>query len=146
MTKHKVDELEGALLDAAVVMAGEEWRNAHRHFPTMTLDPTFAGFEVRDYPRGEFGSPVLTCVLIPRNPFRQDTQPFMPSTLWEHGGPIIEREPWALPRVNSNPGAIHLGKFVASTPGGFDHYGPSPLIAAMRAFVASNFGDEVELP
>jgi hypothetical protein len=71
---------------------------------------------------------------------------WQPSRKWEHGGPIIEREPWALPRVNSNPGAIHLGKFVASTPGGFDHYGPTPLIAAMRAFVASKFGDEVELP
>jgi hypothetical protein len=69
-----------------------------------------------------------------------------PSSVWEDGGPIIEREPWAMPRLNTNPGALHLGKFAASTPGGFDYYGPTPLIAAMRAYVASKFGEEVELP
>jgi hypothetical protein len=48
--------------------------------------------------------------------------------------------------VNNNPGALHLGKFAASTPGGFDYFGPTPLIAAMRAFVASKLGDTVDLP
>jgi hypothetical protein len=27
-----------------------------------------------------------------------------------------------------------------------DHYGPTPLIAAMRCYVASKMGDEIELP
>ncbi len=59
------------------------------------------------------------------------------STDWAHGGPILERNPWALPRVNTNPGALHLGKYAASTPGGFDYYGETPLVASMRAIVAA---------
>ncbi len=47
----KVGELTGALLDYYVAMAGEEWKTAHQHYPTMTLDPTFSGVELRDYPR-----------------------------------------------------------------------------------------------
>lgn len=36
---HKVDDLTGGLLDAAVAASGE-WERAHEHFPTMTLDPS----------------------------------------------------------------------------------------------------------
>jgi hypothetical protein len=65
--------------------------------------------------------------------------PFSPSTTWSHGGPIIERE-----RMMVSP-ALEEGCWYAKrfqTVG----YGKSPLIAAMRAFVASKLGDEVGVP
>ncbi|KAA0999032.1 DUF2591 domain-containing protein [Paraburkholderia panacisoli] len=68
---------------------------------------------------------------------------FSPSTDWAQGGPIIEREDYCLPRVNTNAGALHHGGYAASTPAGFCFYGNTPLIAAMRAYVADKFGDEV---
>jgi hypothetical protein len=65
---------------------------------------------------------------------------YQPSIDWEQGGPIIEREQieiavgrtegWAARKYN-NPG---------------HSVGPTPLIAAMRCYVASKLGDEVEIP
>ena len=71
---------------------------------------------------------------------------YRPSVAWAQGGPIIEREgigtrqmsltnEWAAKRrptlMNTKPKA---------------YFGPTPLIAAMRCFVANKLGDEVELP
>ena len=66
---------------------------------------------------------------------------------WEQGGQIIERmysEGLELIKTNwPEPN----NKFRASldSPNRF-LYGPTPLIAAMRCFVASKLGDEVEVP
>ncbi len=70
------------------------------------------------------------------------------STNWAQGGPIIERmlndglllKPNYCPRGDGT-------KFVASlpTPNQFN-FGPTPLIAAMRCYVASKLGNEVEIP
>lgn len=62
---------------------------------------------------------------------------FHPSTDWAQGGPIIERE-----RIHVYAGpqwtaGIKPGQFV---------YGPTALIAAMRCFVASKLGNEVDVP
>lgn len=61
------------------------------------------------------------------------------STDWSQGGPIIERENLEL--VPLCPGtwrAISMGR---------DWYnGRTPLEAAMRCYVASKLGDEVEVP
>lgn len=60
------------------------------------------------------------------------------STDWSQGGPIIERE-----RIRLDP----RGVWVAGHDSSNDEYtGPTPLIAAMRCYVASKLGDEVELP
>jgi hypothetical protein len=68
--------------------------------------------------------------------------PFTPmfSTDWAQGGPIIEREKIAL--------SYDTGRFgwVASFYDGDDVFGGTPLIAAMRCYVASKLGDEVEIP
>lgn len=64
---------------------------------------------------------------------------FAYSSTWVCGGPIIEREK------------------IAIKENGYDHWfakagaskwmrGPTPLIAAMRCYVASKLGDEVEVP
>jgi hypothetical protein len=56
------------------------------------------------------------------------------STSWEYGGPIIEREDIELTRRETMPS---LWEWVGTTMHGFEATGPTPLIAAMRAFVAS---------
>jgi hypothetical protein len=67
-----------------------------------------------------------------------------PSTDWAQGGPIIEREKLCI---------------TASVEGDWTAFcvsdemdmqwicrGPTPLVAAMRCYVASKLGDEVEVP
>jgi len=69
------------------------------------------------------------------------------STNWAQGGPIIERE--QIFPAPTNWGGDQATAFVArenkATPRA-EQYGPTPLIAAMRCFVASKLGDEVEVP
>ncbi len=141
VVKIKTADLIGAQLDWAVAMAGKEWETAHLHYPTMTLDPRFQG--VRIIQTSTHG-PV--CQLVPNNPMRQDYQPFLPSQEWAHGGPIIERERIGIvPSVRltdrcSKYWIANLREVVGV------ETGPTPLIAAMRAFVASKLGSEVEVP
>lgn len=72
------------------------------------------------------------------------------STRWECGGPIIERERIALFHDSSPfPNGIWQAYFEAmQTYDGLEgrclQFGATALIAAMRAYVASKFGDTVE--
>ncbi len=67
------------------------------------------------------------------------------TTDWSEGGPILEKE-----RIDLL-GFAKKGVWVASIPRPdmvgwrFLAEGPTPLIAAMRCFVASKLGDEVEV-
>ena len=68
------------------------------------------------------------------------------STDWAQGGPIIEREkieitPWG------TKGEWRARDFYEPSPGVpcAEQYGPTPLIAAMRCYVASKLGDEIEI-
>ena len=65
------------------------------------------------------------------------------STHWNVGGPIIEREDIA---TNPLKGVYGIPPELCwRAEKGVDvHYGPTLLIAAMRAFVGSKFGDEVD--
>jgi hypothetical protein len=68
---------------------------------------------------------------------------YQPSTDWAQGGPILEREGIEIRRsFNSEHGAWQAirHQFKNNTSG------PTPLIAAMRCYVASKLGDEVEIP
>jgi hypothetical protein len=67
-----------------------------------------------------------------------------PSDSWAQGGPIIERED-----IHWGFGTKDGKKVVVASK--YGHHlkpllGPTPLIAAMRCFVASKLGDEVEIP
>ncbi len=72
---------------------------------------------------------------------------YEPSTSWAQAGPIIERE-----RIGIWPSDALKGLWAARP----DYevfperrppsYGVTPLIAAMRCYVASKLGDEVEVP
>lgn len=81
-------------------------------------------------------------------PLFEDGKLFAPSTTWAQGGPIIERERISLREHNSIPGFWTAMKYKID--GGivlqtiFED-GPTPLIAAMRCYVASKLGDEVDV-
>ena len=65
------------------------------------------------------------------------------ATDWAQGGPIIEREKIRLDCAwNPGPweGSCKIDGITAWTEG------PTPLIAAMRCYVASKLGDEIEIP
>lgn len=67
-------------------------------------------------------------------------QSWRPSTSWAQGGPIIERERIELSAPPSGEwiGVTYVnGKLIVPE-------APTPLVAAMRAHVASKFGDVVE--
>jgi hypothetical protein len=118
--KHKVAELIGHELDALVLVA-----LGH------------CVFEIRDdrcWRHTNDGQPEL----------------FEPSTRWEHGGPIIEREHIALEWEGDLVEAdsrwtAGVGDTEAPGHQGWS-FGPTPLVAAMRMFVYQKFGEEVELP
>jgi hypothetical protein len=69
------------------------------------------------------------------------------STVWEHGGPIIERESLAVFRQEWSDRSLREWRAGSShdLDEGPKSSGPTPLIAAMRAYVASKFGETVEL-
>jgi len=119
--KHRTATLEGAQLDAAVALAEGK---------TVLTDFEPGCWVATGFPEG--------------------FAPFSPSSNWSEAGPIIDREliailtPWrtgAHWEAMVRPVLTHDGYES-------DHEaeGPTPLIAAMRAFVASKFGEQVELP
>lgn len=89
---------------------------------------------------------------------------YAPSTDWAQGGPIIEREGINLIRCFGDPcGPLAWGAEIGyqSAETSTEHqrhdpmfqffldeqvYGPTPLIAGMRCYVASKLGDEIEVP
>lgn len=126
--KHRTATLEGALLDAAVAMA--------------------EGIEIVQIPRADGSQSHCR--------FDDDRGEWMgwnPSTDWRDGGPIIERERISVIDYSGGEGAPCWTAYV-----GIDlargeicgcktsATGSTILIAAMRAHVASELGEEVELP
>lgn len=63
------------------------------------------------------------------------------STSWSQGGPIIEREGIS---INSHLDGYEW--FARNYWGLNEQAAETPLVAAMRCYVASNLGDEVNLP
>jgi hypothetical protein len=63
---------------------------------------------------------------------------YTPSTDWAQGGPIIERERFEFRQANTG--------MQASYQGGATWFGPTHLIAAMRCYVASKLGDDINIP
>ena len=67
------------------------------------------------------------------------------STDWSQGGPIIEREGVTLTQYDDYPNwsatlyATDYNEHARAT-------GPTPLIAAMRCYVASKLGDDINIP
>jgi hypothetical protein len=81
-------------------------------------------------------------------------EPFLPDTYWHQGGPIIEREGITVAKGNrvyfpqgNEKGDYYedLWRARLSPPDSWTH-GTTPLIAAMRCFVAAHLGDECDIP
>lgn len=132
----KVSELEGEALDAAVALAdGRLVTEDEPGWPAgdlASLRDEFGGEHVvRWYgSSGELGG------------WEPLSNQGSPSTDWAVGGQIIDRE-----RINLQPVYSMDGRFLYWTAKSrewvLDMDGPTPLIAAMRAYVASKFGEEV---
>ncbi len=60
---------------------------------------------------------------------------------WAEGGPVIERE-----RLCVEPGEADIWTARQPWHGGAIEFGATMLEAAMRCFVASKLGDEVDIP
>jgi hypothetical protein len=78
---------------------------------------------------------------------RGDT--WKPSTDWAQGGPIIEREEISLyHEIPAMRDSIWQARpsLSAKGAGGRWGIGPTPLIAAMRCYVASKLGEEIDIP
>ena len=129
--KMKTSELTGAMLDRAVATAMGYPNGMHQ---------SMLGHEV-----GNWGK------CTPKK--------WKPSTDWAQGGPIIEREKINLLAINGGDWAAQAGDdFFCSTSYNYTGdpeicfaeddciLGPTPLIAAMRCYVASKLGDEIEVP
>ena len=119
--KIKTSEAKDKVLDYLVAKC-EGYTDLHKIAGRMPHEPQFGIWP----PRKEYGAVDLWELSF--------------STDWAQGGPIIEREKIAL--------SYDTGRFgwVASFYDGDDVFGGTPLIAAMRCYVASKLGDEVEVP
>ena len=117
----KTSELTGAALDWAVAKCGGRALHYFVNDP-LKKDPWLAKDGMADQP----------------------LHSYTPSTDWAQGGPIIERE-WV--SVEKRDNELHWSATLRFANGNRTRErGPTPLIAAMRCYVASKLGDEVELP
>ena len=81
--------------------------------------------------------------LVPQEGYLHDEKPlsaFRPSSSWAQGGPIIERG--GISWHCGNKSSWHAYAYGSSE----SINGSTPLIAAMRCYVASKLGEEVEVP
>ncbi|WP_429941830.1 phage protein NinX family protein [Achromobacter xylosoxidans] len=118
----KVSDLEGAELDAWVAKAHGM---VSMGYPIAKGKPLtqFWGYDKRE---GVHAGP------------RVAVAKFRPSTDWSWGGPIIDSERIS---IQYSPGGYLI--WHAHILGGASRFGSTPLIAAMRAYVASKYGEEV---
>jgi hypothetical protein len=114
----KVSELQGAFLDFWVGKA----LGADVELKTDFSESTEDGLYVRRWTGCEGA--------------RTDHE-FSPTTNWLDGGPIIEREAIGIMPISDAEWLAE--EFITCARG----RGPTPLIAAMRAYVASKFGEEL---
>jgi hypothetical protein len=120
----KTSELTGAALDWAVAQCEYKDAEVDEYFE-FSYSPY-----IRDYQTG-------------------NRIPFTPSTNWVQGGPIIERDIVELIRCrdgSSGPIFWEARAGFEGEPGHAVETGHTPLIAAMRCYVASKLGDEVDIP
>jgi hypothetical protein len=121
--KHRVAELDGALLDAAVAIAEDK-----RLCKSLYNKRLILGFSV-------------------------DAEIDIPSysTGWAYAGPIIERERIQLEPPVDNVAIGYGGPLWSAYAFNCEppfpmRRGPTALVVAMRAYVASKYGETVELP
>lgn len=126
----KASELTGAALDWAVAKA------MGREDPIYRFAPEPGD---KDWEEGAAYSKLFYI----SGPDKQG--PYSPSTSWAQGGPIIGREPIDIFHMEREP-PVFEAEIQTGPCKRAKGRGPTHLIAAMRCFVASKLGDEIELP
>lgn len=137
MITQKVSDLSGAALDWAVAKA-QGRTEIHIFGKTRPSDRGWVDVRFNPEPKAA-------------------TARFDPSENWDYGGPIIERYGISFREYFNLTSPSHgtfyaricreSGRMVAwGKKSGHQQTGPTPLIAAMRCFVASKLGDEIEIP
>lgn len=123
--KYRTSELGGQLLDAAVA-------KAEGHY-----------FHIYSEAESPLGRPLTTA--WKEHYDNSSEEEFEPSVDWAAAGPIIEREHISVmsPRGDRFNWLAECAK--GKPEYGFAH-GETPLISAMRAYVASKFGEQIDLP
>lgn len=116
----KVKDLEGPSLD---------WAVAKCEFPHLIWGETIG---LSSHARG--------LIVIPE--FKEPKCYWSPSSSWTKGGPIIERERIT---VENFKGGGKWSAFKFDT-GDCEIAAETPLIAAMRCYVASEVGEEIDVP
>lgn len=86
---------------------------------------------------------VAKCEQSERQPIGNPAH-FSPSTNWSQGGPIIERERICLRDTGDDGSCMWEADDQRDSFGKCT--GPTPLIAAMRCYVASKLGNTVDIP
>lgn len=110
----------------------------------ITLDWSVAKCEATASPAGLCQAEILLYRSKAVNAMSYKSRSISYSTDWSQGGPIIDRE-----LIATAPSTEHEKSWVATTPldgERFNEEGPTPLVAAMRCYVASRIGDVVEVP
>lgn len=117
----KTSELTGAALDWAVAKC--------------------EGYKIKYDPMGFGDTANGGCwVWSDPNTYWKIGRTYSPSTIWSQGGPIIEREALTV--------CTQMTRFdwqALDFHGDTTCFGPTPLIAAMRCYVASKLGEEIEV-
>jgi hypothetical protein len=133
--QYAVKDLDGVLLNAAVAKAMDD--------PRVSVVVALNGYIYASIADGLGGGQGST------------ERPFLPSTDWRDGGPIIEREQIMLISAGADEWDARIGEVLHALSGdpvpdgsgrSGSGWGETALIAAMRAFCASKFGETVELP
>ena len=120
----KTSDLTGAALDWAVARCEGKHaaklsdRGVHVEAPTVDCDEFFGGYF------------------------------FSPSVSWAQGGPIMERIKGLMQKtwLDTSRPELQCECHIHNYEGDWIQFGPTPLIAAMRCYVASKLGDEVDVP
>lgn len=139
MSQHATSDLDGTLLNQAVaIAAGMQWK--------IVTTPGGAQF-IQTFRESNVGTPYWSI--------------FSPRTCWDEAGPLLTAEEISLSSRTSpvhrhggpNAGNGVSGCWSATTwhrgvngSRSVEFHETSPLIAAMRCYVASRIGDTVELP
>ncbi|MBR7929417.1 phage protein NinX family protein [Burkholderia ambifaria] len=136
----KVSELSGALLDY--------WVARSYKYPNIQLVPGRRSncWFVKDPEHGPryvayiCEKNISATVRAQKKTLEWSACRFSPSEDWNDGGPVIEKN-----KIVLIPAIGDGGAWMAQTLTGNGHtqFGDTALIAAMRAYVASKFGDEV---
>ncbi len=119
--KIKTDNLEGIQLD---------WVVAHLNKETIQIGNITACNKI-----------IGKCLAWVNHKDDFGTITYEPSIEWSQGGPIIERE-----RIELGSYADQWQATMHLEDGSIFEHGPTPLIAAMRCYVASKLGNEINIP